>query len=101
MAQSATARAIFTPPGVPADRVEVLRRAFDQTVKDKAFMAEVAKLQTIIEPDTGEEVQSEVKRLLSTSPRSRRRSWTCSSNMPGTVGTANWLLRGGARRTAA
>jgi tripartite-type tricarboxylate transporter receptor subunit TctC len=68
MAQSATARAIFTPPGVPADRVEVLRRAFDQTVKDPAFLAEVAKLQTIIEPDTGEEVQGEVKRLLATSP---------------------------------
>ena len=53
---------------MPADRIEVLRRAFDQTVKDPAFLAEVAKLQTVIEPDTGEEVQSEVKRLLGTSP---------------------------------
>ena len=68
MAQSATARAIFSPPGVPADRIAVLRRAFDQTVKDPAFIAEVAKLQTVIEPDGGEEVQSEVKRLLGTSP---------------------------------
>ena len=33
MLQSATARAIFAPPGVPADRVEALRRAFDQTAK--------------------------------------------------------------------
>jgi tripartite-type tricarboxylate transporter receptor subunit TctC len=68
MAQSATARAIFTPPGVPVDRVAVLRRAFDQTVKDPAFLAEVSKLKTVIEPDTGEEVQNEVKRLLGTSP---------------------------------
>jgi tripartite-type tricarboxylate transporter receptor subunit TctC len=68
MAQSATARAIFTPPGVPVDRVTVLRRAFDQTVKDPAFLAEVSKLKTVIEPDTGEEVQNEVKRLLGTSP---------------------------------
>ena len=68
MAQSATARAIFTPPDVPTDRVTLLRRAFDQTVKDPAFLAEVAKLQTVIEPDTGEDVQREVKRLLGTSP---------------------------------
>lgn len=68
MAQSATARAIFAPPEVPADRIEVLRRAFDRTAKDPAFVAEVAKLQTLIEPDSGEEVQSEVRRLLGTSP---------------------------------
>ena len=36
--------------------------------KDPAFIAEVAKLQTVIEPDGGEEVQTEVKRLLATSP---------------------------------
>jgi tripartite-type tricarboxylate transporter receptor subunit TctC len=68
MAQSATARAIFTPPGVPMDRVTLLRRAFDQTVKDPGFLAEVAKLKTVIEPDRGEDVQNEVERLLGTSP---------------------------------
>ncbi len=68
MAQSATARAIFAPPGVPADRLALLRRAFDATVKDTAFLAEVARLKTVIEPDSGEEVQREVKRLIGTSP---------------------------------
>jgi tripartite-type tricarboxylate transporter receptor subunit TctC len=68
MAQSATARAIFAPPGVSADRLALLRRAFDATVKDTAFLAEVARLKTVIEPDSGEEVQREVKRLIGTSP---------------------------------
>ena len=68
MAQSATARAIFTPPGVPADRVEVLRRAFDQTVKDPAFLAEVAKLQTDHRARHRRGGAGEVKRLLATSP---------------------------------
>ena len=68
MYQSATARAIFSPPGVPPDRVEALRRAFDQTVRDQAFLSEMEKLQTVIEPSSGEEVQAAVKAILSTSP---------------------------------
>jgi tripartite-type tricarboxylate transporter receptor subunit TctC len=68
MFQSATARAVFTQPGVPADRVEALRRAFDETVKDPAFLAEMTRLQTVIEPSRGEEVQDAVKAILSTSP---------------------------------
>jgi tripartite-type tricarboxylate transporter receptor subunit TctC len=68
MLQSATARAVFTQPGVPADRVEVMRRAFDQTVRDPGFLAEMEKLQTVIEPSGGEEVQEAVRRLIGTSP---------------------------------
>src|SRR5262245_34471740 len=68
MYQSATARAVFTQPGVPAERVEALRRAFDQTVRDPAFLAEMEKLQTVIEASSGEEVQEAVKAILSTSP---------------------------------
>src|SRR5262245_50890748 len=68
MYQSATARAIFSPPGAPAERVEALRRAFDETVKDPAFLAEMTRLQTVIEPSRGEEVQDAVKAILSTSP---------------------------------
>jgi tripartite-type tricarboxylate transporter receptor subunit TctC len=69
MLQSATARAVFTQPGVPADRTEALRRAFDQTVRDPGFLAEMEKLQTVIEASGGEEVQDAVKRLIGTSPQ--------------------------------
>jgi tripartite-type tricarboxylate transporter receptor subunit TctC len=48
-----TGRPVAAPPGVPADRVAALRRAFDATMKDPAFIAEAAKLQLEIEPMTG------------------------------------------------
>ena len=43
-------RPLAAPPGVPADRLEVLRQAFDDTMKDPEFLAEAAKLQLEIEP---------------------------------------------------
>jgi len=66
--QSATGRAIFTPPGVPADRIDALRRAFDQVVKDPGFVADMARAQSVVEPNSGEDVQESVRRLLATSP---------------------------------
>jgi hypothetical protein len=50
----AIARPVAAPPGVPPDRVEVLRRAFDATMKDPVFLAEAAKLNAEIDPLTGE-----------------------------------------------
>jgi tripartite-type tricarboxylate transporter receptor subunit TctC len=48
-----TGRPVAAPPGVPEDRVAALRRAFDATMKDPAFVAEAAKLRLEIEPMTG------------------------------------------------
>ena len=50
-------RAYVTTPGVPADRVSALRRAFDATMKDPQFLAEAAKTAMDISPSTGEEAQ--------------------------------------------
>jgi tripartite-type tricarboxylate transporter receptor subunit TctC len=50
-------RAYVTTPGTPEDRVAVLRRAFDATMKDPAFLAEAARSNTDISPATGEEAQ--------------------------------------------
>jgi tripartite-type tricarboxylate transporter receptor subunit TctC len=61
-------RPYFLPPGVPADRVEALRRAFDATMKDPAFLAEAAKLQLDVSPMTGEEVQALVADVVNTPP---------------------------------
>jgi tripartite-type tricarboxylate transporter receptor subunit TctC len=47
------ARSIFLPPGVPQDRVDALRAAFDATMTDPAFLAEAQKLQLPIEPQGG------------------------------------------------
>jgi tripartite-type tricarboxylate transporter receptor subunit TctC len=56
-------RPFFLPPGVPAARVEALRRAFDATMKDPAYLAEAAKLKIDVEPLSGEEVAALVERV--------------------------------------
>jgi tripartite-type tricarboxylate transporter receptor subunit TctC len=59
-------RPYFLPPNVPVDRVAALRRAFDATMKDPAFVAEAAKLQFDVDPLTGEQVQALVAQLAAT-----------------------------------
>jgi len=59
-------RPYFLPPGVPAERVEALRRAFDATMKDAGFAAEAEKIGFAVDPLTGEEVQSAVAALADT-----------------------------------
>ena len=42
---------LFTlPPGVPAERVQALRQAFDATFNDGEFKAEVAKARMVLRP---------------------------------------------------
>ena len=45
-----TGRPLAAPPGVPLDRLSVLRQAFDQTPKDPKFRAEAEKFQMEIDP---------------------------------------------------
>jgi hypothetical protein len=59
-------RPYFAPPDVPAGRVALLRRAFDATMKDPAFIADAAQLQLELSPATGEEVQALVAKLAGT-----------------------------------
>jgi tripartite-type tricarboxylate transporter receptor subunit TctC len=48
---------------VPADRAQALRRAFDATLKDPAFLAEADKLRLDVNPVTGEEVDRLIAEL--------------------------------------
>lgn len=43
---------------VPADRVAILRKAFDATMKDQAFLAEATKQGLPVDPATGNEAQT-------------------------------------------
>lgn len=61
-------RPIFLPPGVPADRVAAMRRAFDATMTDPAFLADAAKLGEEIRPATGEKLDQLVREVLATPP---------------------------------
>jgi tripartite-type tricarboxylate transporter receptor subunit TctC len=60
------ARPYFLPPGVPPERVQALRRAFDATMKDPAFLADAAKVQLELSPMPGEEMQALVGELAGT-----------------------------------
>jgi tripartite-type tricarboxylate transporter receptor subunit TctC len=59
---------ILAPPGLPAERVTLLRRAFDATVKDPEFLDELKKLQLEVGPMPGEELQSLVEEVDKVSP---------------------------------
>jgi tripartite-type tricarboxylate transporter receptor subunit TctC len=50
-------RPLFTPPGVPRDRVEALRKAFDETMKDKDYLADAEKNRVDINPVSGARLQ--------------------------------------------
>jgi tripartite-type tricarboxylate transporter receptor subunit TctC len=60
-ARTEYARPFFVPPGVPPERVEALRRAFDATMQDPAFREEAAKLQLEVSPISGAEVQAMIE----------------------------------------
>jgi tripartite-type tricarboxylate transporter receptor subunit TctC len=51
-------RPFAAPPGVPADRLAALRRAFDVTLGDAEFRADADKAQLEIEPLTAGEIET-------------------------------------------
>ncbi|MGH7357828.1 MAG: Bug family tripartite tricarboxylate transporter substrate binding protein [Candidatus Rokuibacteriota bacterium] len=57
------ARPFVLPPGTPKERVQLLRRAFQDTLKDSAFLAEAEKAKLTIGPVTGEELEKVVGEL--------------------------------------
>ena len=63
---AAMARPFAAPPGLPANKAALLRRAFDATMKDPEFLAEAAKIQADVSPTTGEDVQKLVGRIYAT-----------------------------------
>ena len=61
-------RPYVAPPGVPADRVKILRDAFEKASKDPELMAEAARMNLEISPLTGEQVQALIAELYATPP---------------------------------
>jgi tripartite-type tricarboxylate transporter receptor subunit TctC len=66
MARLDVGRPFFVPPGVPADRVAALRKAFDDTMKDPAYLAEAKKLKIDVDPLTGPELGALVEKVSKT-----------------------------------
>jgi hypothetical protein len=51
-------RPFAAPPGVPPERLAILRRAFDATLKDPAFLSDAARLQMEIDPLDGPAIEA-------------------------------------------
>lgn len=66
--RAALGRPFVAPPGLPAERVGVLRRAFMLTMADKAFAADAEKQRFTVEPMSGEELAANVERAFKMPP---------------------------------
>ena len=58
------ARPLLGPPGIPADRLKMLRTAFDKTMKDPDFLAEANRRKLDVSPLSGVELEKLVTRLM-------------------------------------
>jgi tripartite-type tricarboxylate transporter receptor subunit TctC len=67
-ARQVMGRPYLAPPDVPKERVELLRKAFMDTMNDKDFLADADKAQLEIKPVSGEEVQKLVTEVYATPP---------------------------------
>jgi len=61
-------RPIIAPPGVPADRVKILRDAFNKSISDPALLAEAEKRRLEIDPVSGEDLESLAKEVIAAPP---------------------------------
>ena len=63
-----TGRPWLAPPNVPPERVQVLRRAFDATMKDEAFIADATKRGFEVNPRTGEQIEAVLRKVAAFPP---------------------------------
>lgn len=64
-----TARPYVLPPGTPKDRVQILRKAFIETVKDPDFLADASKAKLDINPLDGAELEKNVREVFNLDPK--------------------------------
>jgi tripartite-type tricarboxylate transporter receptor subunit TctC len=68
IARQVMARPFAAPPGIPADRAQALREAFDATMKDAEFLAEMRQLDLEVDPVGGREVEDLIRTVYASSP---------------------------------
>jgi tripartite-type tricarboxylate transporter receptor subunit TctC len=64
----ASVRPYVLPPGTPKDRVQILRKAFMDTMKDPAFLAEAQKASLDINPEDGAALEQNVRQIFKLDP---------------------------------
>ena len=68
MSAAEVGKSYFTTPGVSAERVGILRRAFDRMVQDPGFIAAMRKIGGDVAPMRGEDLQAMIGELDKLSP---------------------------------
>jgi tripartite-type tricarboxylate transporter receptor subunit TctC len=71
---AAFGRPLLAAPGVPPERVAILRQAFDRTMADPAFLAEAAKLNMDIKPLGGGALQTIATEIAASPPQGLARA---------------------------
>jgi tripartite-type tricarboxylate transporter receptor subunit TctC len=71
---SGVGRSLLGPPEIPADRLKILRDAFNAMVKDPEFIADIRKVDVELEPLPGERVQELITRTLAVPASVRERA---------------------------
>jgi hypothetical protein len=61
-------RSFAAPPGVPADRLEALRKAFMESMTDRDFLNLTEKSRLEVDAMPGQEVEDFLRRIYSVSP---------------------------------
>jgi tripartite-type tricarboxylate transporter receptor subunit TctC len=64
-------RPFTVPPGTPKERLQVLRKAFAETMKDPEFVAEAKKSKLEITYVSGEEIDKYVGQILAITPKAK------------------------------
>ena len=59
-------RAVAAPPGIPPDRLAILRKAFDDTMKDPNFQKDLTSRHLSIGPTEGSEIASFIEKASAT-----------------------------------
>ena len=62
-------RTYTLPPGTPKDRVQLLRKAFDATLKDPEFVADAKKSKLNIGPISPEDIEKDIAGLFKLDPK--------------------------------
>jgi tripartite-type tricarboxylate transporter receptor subunit TctC len=67
-ANSPTVRPFVAPPATPNDRVQILRKAYSDTMKDAEFLAEAKKARLDVESTDGAELEQNIREMFKLEP---------------------------------
>jgi tripartite-type tricarboxylate transporter receptor subunit TctC len=68
LASAELGRPYLLPPGIPTERLKILREAFMKLMADPAFLADVKRRNLEVEPSTGEELEKLAKEVMAQTP---------------------------------